>query len=273
VGGHDHLVGALAADALKHGTMLNSLGTAEAVTLAVEKSITNVEFARRGFNQGVLMLGDSTIPYVFGGLQTSGASIEWFRSLFGKDLSYRALIDEAGHVDPGADGITFIPDLRGKLVPRTDPLARGAWFGLNADADRATLYRAVLEGIAFEARQSIDALDDIDGVPPIETIRAIGGNTQNRLLMEIKASIYRQPIIANDMPEATALGAALLGGLAAGLWPTMDVAVAGLARSYRRIEPVPAWMDIYERKYQQVFRKAYDTLRPLNHALHELSSG
>lgn len=272
VGGHDHLVGALAADALKQGTMLNSLGTAEAVTLALEKSITDPKLAARGFNQGVLKLDDKPIPYVFGGFQTSGASIEWFRGLFGQDISHETLIQEARTIAPGSDGVTFVPDLRGKLVPEPDPLARGAWLGLNADAGSATLYRAILEGLAFEARQSIEALSDIEGVPAIETIRAIGGNTKNPLLMQIKASVYRRPMVANDMPEATALGAALLGGLAAGLWPDLKTALKGLARNNRLIEPVDDWEGVYERKYQQVFRKAYAALRPLNHATHKLLS-
>lgn len=272
VGGHDHLVGALAADALTKGTMLNSLGTAEAVTLAIEKSITDPKLTKRGFNQGVLMLNDEAIPYVFGGFQTSGASIEWFRNLLGEKAGHEALIEDARNVAPGSDGITFIPDLRGKLVPEPDPFARGAWLGLNADAGRGELYRAILEGLAFEARQSIDALDDIDGVPKIDTIRAIGGNTQNSLLLQIKASIYQQPIIANDMPEATALGAALLGGLAAGLWSTLDEAVNGLSLDQRVIDPMDDWIDLYERHYQQVYRQAYAALRPLNHTTHGLRS-
>lgn len=266
VGGHDHLIGALAADALEPGRMLNSLGTAEAVTLALKKSITDPALARRGFNQGALMLGDQKIPYVFGGFQTSGASIEWFRSLFGQDISHDRLIQDALTVAPGSDGVTFVPDLRGKLVPTSDPMARGAWFGLNADASSATLYRAILEGLAFEARQSIEALVDIDGVPSIETIHAIGGNTQNALLMQIKASVYQRSIVTDEMPEATALGAALLGGLAAGLWPDMATAALGLAHNKHQIEAVHAWIPIYEQRYQQVFKHAYAALRPLHHA-------
>ncbi len=272
VGGHDHLVGALAADALKPGVMLNSLGTAEAVTLALENSISDPSFSKLGFNQGVLVLNDKSIPYAFGGFQTSGASIEWFRSLFGQGISHETLIQDAKKVPPGSDGVTFVPDLRGKLVPESDPLARGAWFGLNADTGNATLYRAILEGLAFEARQSIDALNDIDGVPEIQAIRAIGGNTQNQLLMKIKASVYRQPIIANDMPEATALGAALLGGLAAGLWPDLETALQNLTHSKVKTAAVAEWVDTYEQKYQQVYRKAYAALRPLNHATYHLLS-
>ena len=271
VGGHDHILGALAAEALKPGTMLNSLGTAEAVTLALHASCRDPELGRRGFNQGVAGVDGGTIPYVFGGFQTAGASIEWFRSLLGNAFDHDALMYEAETTPPGALGAIFLPDLRGRLLPIPDPRSRGAWIGLTADHDRAALYRAVLEGLALEARQSIDALDGIDGMPAIDAIRAIGGNTQNPLLMRIKASVYRQPISAAAMPEATALGAALLGGIAAGLWPTMEAAVSGLSVTYDRIDPVDAWVDLYERIYQDVYRKAYATLRPLNHTLKTLA--
>ncbi len=268
VGGHDHLVGALAAKALAPGTMLNSLGTAEAVTLTVDQPITDTKLAECGFNQGILMVDDGVIAYVFGGFQTSGAAIEWYRRLFGREVDHDELIDEAAQISPGAAGITFLPDLRGKLIPCPDPLARGAFIGLNADADRGILFRAILEGLAFEARQSVDALGDIDGMPKINRIRAIGGNTQNRLLLKIKASVYRQPIVANAMPEATALGAALLGGLAAGVWPTFKAATEDLTGTTSVIEPDAGWTDIYEHRYQGVYRHAYEALRPLHHATH-----
>jgi len=270
VGGHDHLIGALAADALNPGTMLNSLGTAEAVTRALKRSVTDPKLMQRGYSQGVLIQGDRPITYAFGGFQTSGASIEWFRSLFAQGQSHDALIKDAQTVPPGSEGVTFLPDLRGKVVPSCDPMARGAWFGLNADAGSATLYRAILEGLAFEARQSVEALDDIDGVHKIDSIKAIGGNTRNALLLQIKASVYQQPIIVNEIPEATALGAALLGGMAAGLWPDIATALRGLRLQQRRIDPVDAWIEIYDQRYQQVFLPAYSALKPLHHAAHRL---
>lgn len=269
VGGHDHLLGALAVDALRPGLMLNSLGTAEAVTLAVERSITDRRLSACGFNQGVLMVQDIAIAYVFGGFQTSGASVEWFRGLLDQAVSHDVLIQEAENISPGSNGVTFVPDLRGKLVPEPDPHARGAFFGLNADVGRDTLFRAILEGLAFEARQSIDALNDIEGVPEICGIRAIGGNTQNALLLKIKASVYQQPIVANEMPEATALGAALLGGLAAGLWPSLAAALEGLEDETTVTDPVDGWTSLYEQRYQEVYRHAYAALRPLHHAIYK----
>jgi len=267
VGGHDHILGALAADALTPGTMLNSLGTAEAVTLALPASSLDPEIGRRGFNQGVVSVDGHMIPYVFGGFQTSGGAIEWFRNLFGTERSHEALIGEAEAAPPGALGALFIPDLRGRLIPIPDPLARGAWIGLTADHDHATLYRAMLEGLAFEARQSVDGLHGLGGMPAIRSIRAIGGNTQNRLLMRIKASVYQQPITATVMPEATALGAALLGGVATGLWPSMNKAVQQLSVTYETFNPIKDWVTPYEQTYKHIFQKTYAALRPLNHAL------
>lgn len=272
VGGHDHILGALASGALATGTMLNSLGTAEAVTLSLPSSSRDPELGRRGFNQGVVGVDGRVIPYVFGGFQTAGASIEWFRSLFGTNVDYEALICEAETSPAGAGGAIFVPDLRGRLLPIPDPFSRGAWLGLTADHDRASLYRAVLEGLAFEARQSIDGLDGIGGIPEIKTIRAIGGNTQNALLMRIKASVYQKPISATIMPEAAALGAALLGGVAAGLWPRMEDAVQNLSVSYQRIDPVEDWTGLYESLYQDVYRKAYAALHPINHGLKSLAA-
>ena len=275
VGGHDHILGALAAEALGIGTMLNSLGTAEAVTLAMHASSHDPELGRCGFNQGVVCVDGRTIPYVLGGFQAAGASIEWFRALFRKDdgheISHDVLIDNAKAVPPGALGAIFVPHLRGQLLPVPDPHSRGAWFGLTADHDQASLYRALLEGLAFEARQSIDALQGIAEVPDIENIKAIGGNTQNALLMRIKASVYQRPIVTTIMPEATSLGAALLGGMAAGLWPTLKEAVQGLSVTYDSVEPADEWIGLYERVYQNVYKKAYTALRPLNHALRDIT--
>jgi len=267
VGGHDHILGSLSAEALSPGTMLNSLGTAEAVLLAMPSAIRDPELGRRGFNQGAVQVDGKTTAYVFGGFQTSGASIAWFRNLFGQEISHDQLMREAETVAPGAGGALFVPDLRGRLLPIPDPLSRGAWLGLTADHDRASLYRALLEGLAFEARQSLDGLAGIKGIPEIKLIRAIGGNTQNTLLMRMKASVYRHAISATVMPEAAALGAALLGGVAAGLWPSLQTAVQGLSVTYDQIDPTEAWIEPYERIYKDVYRHAYGALRPLNHAL------
>jgi xylulokinase len=267
IAGHDHITGALAARALAPGVLLNSLGSAEALTLALERPNLAPELLERGYSQGVVeVTGQMPVHYIFGGFPASGACIDWFRGLFGAEVAHARLIAEAEAVPAGCDGVTFVPDLRGRISPVPDPEARGAWFGLSADATRATLYRAVLEGLAFEARLTLDDLAALPALGPIAQIRAIGGNTRNRLLLRIKASVYRRPIVAAEMAEATALGAALLGGLAAGLFPDLESALAGLPGEAVTIPPEPAWVDRYDRHHRAVYRPAYAALRPLHHA-------
>jgi xylulokinase len=270
VGGHDHIVGALAVHGLEPGVLFDSMGTAEALTLALDRP-GGAELAQRGFSQGVVEV-DKPVHYAFGGLPTSGACIEWFRQLFACELGHDQLIAEAESVAPGCEGATFLPDLRGRISPVPDPLARGAWFGLAADTSRAALYRALLEGLAFDARLCVDALTELPGLPAIRKVRAIGGNTRNRLLMRIKASAYARPLAAAEMPEATALGAALLAGLAAGVFSGLGAAASAKAARFRAIEPEPDWTARYQAHYREVYRPAYAALRPLHHAARSLAS-
>jgi xylulokinase len=264
VAGHDHITGALAAQALRPGVLLNSMGSAEALTLALERPSAAPGLLTRGYSQGVTeVAGAPPVHYIFGGFPASGACIEWFRGLFAAEVPHERLIAEAETVPAGCDGVTFVPDLRGRISPVPDPEARGAWFGLSADATAATLYRAVLEGLAFEARLTLDDLDRLPGLQPTEQIRAIGGNTRNPLLLRIKASVYGRPLVAAELAEATALGAALLGGLAAGVFPDLASAIAGTAAEKIVVQPETDWTAGYDRHYRRVYRPAYAALRPL----------
>ena len=272
VGGHDHIIGALVLGALGPGIMFNSLGTAEAATATLPRPSAQPELLRLGYSQGTTEVeGEEPVTYLFGGFPTSGACIEWFRSLF-DGVDHDTLIREAGSVPAGCHGVTFVPDLRGRISPVPDPLARGAWFGLAADTARGGLYRAVLEGIAFESRQTLDSLGPL-GVPEIREIRAIGGNTKNALLMQIKASVYQQAVKATEMAEVSALGAALMGGLAAGAFDDLARGQASLQPSLRTIEPVEPWGGRYDVQYREVYCPAYAALRNLHHAADAIEHG
>ena len=184
--------------------------------------------------------------------------------------SHDELIEAARAVAPGSGGATFVPDLRGRLSPETDPRARGALFGLRADHDRPALFRAVLEGLAMDTRQTLDVLQDAIGSGPPSEIRVVGGGTRNALLLELKATLYGQRILASEMSEASALGAALLGGLAAGLYGSLNQATGALDLSFRSIDPEPGLSEVYERHLTEVYRPACRVLRPLDRSLAEL---
>jgi xylulokinase len=269
VGGHDHICGGFAAGAVRPGVLLDSMGTAEALLRTVARPVLSEATRGAGFWQGLIAL-DRPFAYLGASINSSGGAIEWLRGLFGAGASREALIAEAAAVPPGSHGTLFLPHLAYATAPVVDLAARGAFVGLTAGTSRGALFRAVLEGLAMEARLAVDAISALPGAGPPEEIRVIGGSTRNALLLGIKAAVYGQPLIVIEEPEATALGAALLGGLAAGLWPDLPAALGAIAQTRRMIAPEPDWIARYDALFRDIYRSAYPTLKPLSHALARL---
>ena len=158
----------------------------------------------------------------------------------------------------------FLPHLRLGSPPFPDPVARGAFLGLSSTTSRGALFRAVLEGIALDGGNMLKTMLRHLGDTPPERVLVIGGSTRNRLLMQLKASVLGLPLGVVDLPDATCLGAALLGGLAAGLFRDLDQARAGLRLAVRGVEPDPRWSDRHRERRQTAYAAAYAALRPLH---------
>jgi xylulokinase len=267
VGGHDHVCGALAVGVTERGNMLNSMGTAEAVFLPLLEPMTDPQTGRQGYTQGAHTAGGF---YVFGGSYTSGACLDWFRSAFAAQTDHATLTAEAEQVPAGSLGVSFCPFLRLANPPYNDPKARGAFLGLSTDAQRGTLFRAVLEGIALDTRNGLEPLLSHTGVGKLQNIYAIGGGTRNPLLMQIKASVLNQPIHVMSIDESTALGAAVLGGIGAGVYTGVADAIATLRLSETIVEPVPADVALYEEAFQNIYKRIYPALQEINHRSFDL---
>lgn len=272
VGGHDHIIGALAAGAWRPGTLLNSLGTAEAVLLATDRPIADPDLGRAGYAQGAMRL-DRPFHYLAAASFTAGASVDWLHRAVGADVPHETLIAEATAVPPGSHGVHFLPTLRTGNPPYPDPVARGAFVGLYPEAGRDVLFRAVLEGLAHETRQMLDGMLAAPDAPPVERVRVIGGLSRNRLLMAIKAAIFDRPITVVDMPESTALGAAILGGLAAGVFPDIDTALAGLKTDETEIAPDTLLATAYARRYESIYRNLRAATVDLHGTIGEVEKG
>jgi xylulokinase len=268
-GGHDHVCGALAVGVTQKGTMLNSLGTAEAIFLPLEHPLTDPHIGQQGYTQGAHVAGRY---YVFGGQYTSGASVEWFRDALGAGADYETLISEAEKAPPGSLGVFFLPHLRLASPPHNDPASRGAFVGLSTDVTRGTLFRAVLEGLAFDSRNSLEPLLTHSRVEKLRAIYAIGGGTQNRLLMRIKATVLDRTITVVGVEEATSLGAAVLGGIGAGVYADVPSALKELRYAETPVEPVPDQAPLYDALFHQVYRQIYPSLRNVHHTIHRLNT-
>jgi xylulokinase len=265
-GGHDHVCGALALSVTEEGTMLNSLGTAEAIFLPLQSPLTDPRVGNQGYTQGAHVAGQY---YVFGGQYTSGASVEWWREIL-DGADYDALISEAEDVPPGSFGAFFLPHLRLANPPYDDPAARGAFVGLSTDVGRGALFRAVLEGLAYDSRNSLEPLLAHTGLEELRAIHAIGGGTQNRLLMSIKATVMNQEITVSGIEEATSLGAAILGGIGAGIYPDIPSALEELHHDQNTVEPVADEVAFYEAAFKKVYANLYPTLRDIHHEIGDL---
>jgi xylulokinase len=270
-GGHDHVCGALAAGVTRPGQMLNSLGTAEAVFLPIDLPLTDPEAGRQGYTQGAHVVGGGY--YAFAGQYTSGASIEWLRDVLGTGddpLAYDALIAGAASVPVGSLGVVFLPHLRLANPPYDDPRSRGALVGLTTDAHRDVIVRAVLEGLALESRSTLEPLLRYQQVTTPRSAVAIGGGTRNPLLMQIKAAVANLEHDVVEAEEATALGAALLGGLGAGIYTDVDDAVGAMRYGRRTIAPTPEDVDRYETIFRDVYQRLYPAVAPLSRRISDL---
>ena len=267
--GHDHLCGAFAAGVVREGVLLDSIGTAEGLLVGIDRPIDDVAMGRQGYSQGAHVVPD--LNYALGAVYTAGASYEWARDAIGGRRSHDDLLAGARTVPAGSLGAMFLPHLRLAMFPRLDSRARGAFVGLTTDTTAEAMIRAVLEGVAYEGRAGWLPLARYAGVDAVDDIRVIGGSARNRLLVEIKASVMnaRHDVLAID--EASALGAAMLGGMSAGVYGSATEASETVRYGSTTIEPANSdVVALYDTLFEDVYRHLYDALSPMNHRTFDL---
>jgi len=196
--------------------------------------------------------------HAMGVMLSAAGSLQWLRDRLAPEASFDRLLEEAATWPPGADGLHFAPYLAGERTPYPDPDVRGAFVGLELRHDRGALCRAVLEGVAFGLRDSLELLLSL-GVE-VRVARVSGGGARGRLWLEIVASVLGIPVELTAVEEGSAFGAALLGGVAAGVFGDVRGAVARCVRARDTIEPNPAWAAAYEDGYVR-YRRLYPAIK------------
>ncbi|HEX6700399.1 MAG TPA: xylulokinase [Gaiellaceae bacterium] len=198
--------------------------------------------------------------HAMGVMLSAAGSLGWFRRVAAPGAPHDELDTEAAAVPPGSEGVLFAPYLSGERTPHADPNAHGAFVGLELRHGRGHLTRAVLEGVAYGLRDSLELLRDL-GVEP-EVGRVSGGGARSRLWLKIVASVLGLPLETTAAEEGSAYGAALLAGIRDGVFADASEAVATCVRVRETIEPNPDWNRAYEEGYAR-FRALYPALRPL----------
>jgi xylulokinase len=198
--------------------------------------------------------------HAMGVMLSAAGSLRWLRDTLASDRGYEELIAAAEEWPPGAEGLTFLPYLTGERTPHADPRARAAFSGLTVRHDLGAFVRAVLEGVAYGLRDSLELLREL-GVDP-QAGHVSGGGARSEHWLRIVASVLGLPIRRAATDEGSAYGAALLGGVAAGVFRDVHEAVASCVRLVDAAEPDPEWSAAYERGYRR-FGLLYPALRPL----------
>ncbi len=195
--------------------------------------------------------------HAMGVMLSAAGSLQWFRDALAPETSFDELVAEADAWEPGADGLIFLPYLAGERTPHADPDARGAFVGLSIHHDRGALVRAVLEGVALGLRDSLELLRRL-GVEASHA-RVSGGGSRGDVWLGIVASVLGIPLEATAADEGSAFGAALLGGVAGGVFKDVHEAAAACVRVERAIEPDGGATARYDRLYER-FRELYPAL-------------
>jgi xylulokinase len=195
--------------------------------------------------------------HAMGVMLNAAGALRWLRDALG-GLDYRTLDEEASQWEPGVEGLTFLPYLAGERTPHADPDARGAFAGLSLRHDRGALGRAVQEGVAYGLRDSLDLIAELGELP--DRGRVSGGGARSESWMKIVASVLELPLERTAVDEGAAFGAALLGGVAGGLWGSPAEAVEATVRPAGTVEPVADWVEPY-REGRKRFRALYPALK------------
>lgn len=252
-GAGDQAAGALGVGVDRPGPLSVVLGTSGVVFAALESFAYDREARVHAFCHAV-----PEAWHLMGVMLSAAGSLRWLRDTVAPGVEYEALTRAASEWAPGTEGLIFLPYLAGERTPHAAPDARGAFVGLELRHDRGALVRAVLEGVAFGLRDSLDLIASLGDPPSLG--RVSGGGARSDLWLSIVASVLELPLERVAVDEGAAFGAALLGGVAAGVWPDVHAAARATVRPGEQVEPVASWVEPY-REQRERFRALYPAIR------------
>jgi xylulokinase len=254
-GGGDQAAQAVGVGAVTPGVVALTVGTSGVVFATTPTALVEPEGRLHAFCHAV------PGRWHFMGVMLSAAgSLQWYRDTLAPGMSFDELLQEAGSVPPGSEGLQFLPYLSGERTPHPDPLARGAFIGLTLRHGRGHLTRAVLEGVAFGLKDSFTLIQNA-GLGGITQVRASGGGTKGALWRQILASVLEAELVTVNTTEGAAFGAALLAGVGAGAWTDVESACRETVRLTGSTLPDPAQVAAYRPAYQ-LYRQLYPALKP-----------
>jgi xylulokinase len=260
-GALDQAAGTIGVGNIRPGIISENTGAALAICATVEKPFFDPQGRMPCHYHG---MPDTYMAHTF---TSGGMVLKWFRdgfcqtesqtaSLAGFD-AYDLLGREAEKVPPGSEGLVMLPHLTGAMAPEANPKAKGVFYGFTLRHTKPYFIRAIMEAIACIVKRNIDTLEEL-GIK-VNEIRSLGGGSRSRLWNQIKADLTQRPVLTMKNEEAACLGAAILAGLAVGMFTSLEEACKKMAVVKERFEPNSANFKVYTKTYRN-YVKLYEDL-------------
>ncbi len=250
-GGGDQAANGVGVGAVVPGIVAISIGTSGVVFAAADRPIIEPEGRLHAFCHAV-----PGTWHLMGVMLSAAGSYRWFRDALAPDHDYGALDAAAAAVGPGSNGLVFLPYLSGERTPHPDPTARGAFVGLTVRHELGHLARAVMEGVTFGLRDSVELMaNEMD----IGDVRVSGGGAASDIWLRIVADVLGRPVRVVGTAESAAHGASLLAAVGDGAFGSVREACAAAVRLGDVIEPSSDAAP-YDEAYR-VYRDLYPALR------------
>lgn len=260
-GAGDQAAGAVGLGVIAPGAVHATIGTSGVVFASTDRPLTDP--------QGRLHTFCHAMPdrwHVMGVTQAAGLSLRWFRDNFfresangGADL-YARMTEEAEKAPVGSEKLLWAPYLMGERTPHLDATVRGALVGLTASHTRAHVIRAILEGVAFSLKDTFAIFEEM-GIP-VSNIRLGGGGARSRFWRRVQSDVYGRTVQILKVEEGPAYGAAILAGVGAGVWPSVEAACESVVRIAECVEPDPEHVAILSAQYAR-YRRIYPAMKSI----------
>lgn len=262
-GGGDQAAGAVGNGIVRRGVISSTTGTSGVVFAFSNAPTVDPQLRVHTFCHAV-----PDQWHVMGVMLSAGGSLRWFRDTLCSEESsisrrmgrdpYEFITAQAEQAPVGSEGLIFLPYLTGERTPYPDPNAKGVFFGLSVRHQKAHLARSVLEGVAFGLRDSVEILKEMKVA--INEVRASGGGARSEVWRQIQADINGMPLTTINVDEGPAFGVALLAGVGAGLYRSVEEACDAAIRTVSITEPDPQRHEVYG-EYYQIYRSLYQSLK------------
>lgn len=265
LGAHDQACAAVGSGAVRNGDAVNSIGSAECITVVVDPEKADQNLYKYNFCCEPHAAEGKYITLAF--QSTAGASLKWYRDTFEYDR-YKKLKEQNidiyqvldSECDDNPTDLFFLPHLAGSGTPMMDSSSKGAFLGLTLGTTKNQMYKSIIEGICFESRINVDLLKEC-GIE-INRLVSVGGGSKSANLLRIKSNVLGRSVCTLEAPEAGAMGLAVICAHALKVYEKIEQATAAMVKIKNKIHPDTEMHKAYTSRYE-TYRKIYPLLKKI----------